>query len=209
MRPTFIEGHRNVLAFGAHPDDLEVGAGGTLARFVADGATVTMVVVSVSNQFEVRLAEAKAGAARIGADLRIVFGAGTSRIEDLGMHELVARFDRLVDELAPDLVISHGAENLHWDHHLVHRATLSALRRTRCDVLTYDASPALGANARTIGPCLVDISATIETKLEAIAAHASQFTPDAVAGRRDAARALGRLCGAAYAESFEVLRLHV
>ncbi len=56
-----------VLAFGAHPDDLEVGAGGLLARLSDEGAQVTMVVVSIPGQTEKRRAEAHAGAEIIDA----------------------------------------------------------------------------------------------------------------------------------------------
>ncbi len=196
-----------VLAFGAHPDDLEVGAGGLIARLAAEGASVTMVVSSIPNRFPERLAEARAGAATLGARLVLLRDDDLSRLEDLAMHELVATYDRLVDEVRPELVITHQVSDLHWDHFLVHRATISALRRAPCDLLAYEASPALGAHARTVGPCFVDISSAIETKLAAIACHATQFSPHAVEGRRDAARATGQLCGARYAEAYQPLRL--
>jgi LmbE family N-acetylglucosaminyl deacetylase len=201
--------YHRVLAFGAHPDDLEVGAGGLIARLVAGGSAVTMVVASVPSRYEVRLAEAHAGAARLGASL--VFGVGDRevRVGEIAMHALVARFDELVAEHAPDLVITHGASDLHWEHFLVHRATLSAVRRCPCDMLAYNASPDLGPLVRTTGGAFVDITATIETKLEAIAVHASQVGDRTLASRRDQMRAAGRLCGVTYAEMFDVLRLRV
>ena len=200
---------RNVVAFGAHPDDLEVGAGGLLARLARAGDSVTMVVCSIPNRFEQRLAEARAGAAALGVQLELLDGHGISRLEDLPMHALVARFDQLFDTLAPELVITHNASDLHWDHTLVHRATLAAARRSRCDLLAYAASPALGANARPIGTCFADITSTIDVKLAAIAAHASQFTTASVEGRRDIARAIGQLTGVRYAEAFEPLRVFI
>jgi N-acetylglucosamine malate deacetylase 1 len=206
MRSLVSPGGR-VLAFGAHPDDLEVGAGGLIARLVAEGASVTMVVSSIPNRYPERLAEARAGASLLGARLVLVRDAATSRLEDLAMHELVATYDRLIDEVQPELVLTHQVSDLHWDHFLVHRATISALRRAACDLFAYEASPALGAHARTVGPCFVDISSVIDTKLAAIAAHATQFSRAAVESRRDVARATGRLCGASYAEAYDVLRL--
>src|SRR5213076_1301894 len=49
-----------VLAFGAHPDDLEVGAGGLLARLSEQGAEVTLAIVSIPNNTAERRVEAKA-----------------------------------------------------------------------------------------------------------------------------------------------------
>lgn len=200
---------RSVLAFGAHPDDIEVGAGGLIARMVAHGTRVVMVVVSVPNQFETRMAEAKEGAARLGAELVVLHDRDVSRIEELAMHELVAAFDRLVAERAPDLVITHAVRDLHQDHTAVNRATISALRRTPCDLIAYMASPDLGSQARPVGQCFADISSTIDAKLHAMGAHASQLSPRTLESRRDAARANGRLCGTTYAEAFELLRLRL
>mgnify|MGYP001550570847 CR=1 FL=1 len=201
-----IAPERRVLAFGAHPDDLEAGAGGLIARLVAAGAPVTMAVSSIPNRYPERLAEARAGAARLGAELVMLRDDAASRVEDRPMHELVARLEEIVERVMPDLVITHGASDTHWDHFLVHRASLSAIRRTRCDVVMYDAGPPLTARLR--GGLYVDIEAVIETKLAAIAEHRSQFSAAAVEGRREAARAIGAMCGLRYAEVYEPLRMY-
>jgi LmbE family N-acetylglucosaminyl deacetylase len=198
-----------VLAFGAHPDDIEIGAGGLLARLSAEGADVTMAVCSVPNNFEVRTREAKAGAEAIGAELMILFEDRPSRVEDHPMYELVRRFDRLVGDLRPDLVITHSANDLHWDHGLVHRATVSALRRTPCDLLAFLSSPEMNAHARCVGECFADVSTSIDKKLAAISCHTSQLEKFDLESSRDLARAMGRISGYEYAEAYQVLRVRV
>ena len=198
-----------VLAFGAHPDDLEVGAGGLLARLSEEGADVTMAIVSIPNQPEQRRAEARAGAEVIDAELFILFDDKPCRVEDIPMHELVRRMDQLVGDVRPDLVITHSAFDLHWDHGLVNRATVSALRRTPCDLLAFLSSPEMNAQARAVGQCFADITETIETKLRAIGAHTSQVPKLDLESSRDLARAMGRISGYAYAESYEVLRVRI
>lgn len=198
-----------VLAFGAHPDDLEVGAGGLLARLSDEGADVTMVVVSIPNQREQRHAEARAGAELIDADLFILFDDKPCRVEDIPMHELVRRMDQVVGDVRPDLVITHSAFDLHWDHGLVNRATVSALRRTPCDLLAFLSSPEMNAQARAVGQCFADITQTIDTKLRAIGAHASQATRLDLESSRDLARAMGRISGYQYAEAYEALRMRI
>lgn len=199
-----------VLAFGAHPDDLEIGAGGLLARLAMEGADITMAVCTVPNQPEIRRAEAAAGAKTIGAELRILFDdKETCRVEDIPMYELVRRFDQLVGDLRPDLVITHSSNDLHWDHGLVHKATVSALRRTPCDLLAYLSSPENNAHARCMGECFADITSSIDRKLEAIRCHASQIGKFDVESARDYARGMGRISGYEYAESFSVLRVRV
>lgn len=198
-----------VLAFGAHPDDLEIGAGGLLARLSAEGADVTMAVVAVPNNFDVRKQEARAGADVVGAELMVLFNDKPVRVEDIPMYELVRRFDQLVGDLHPDLVITHSANDLHWDHGLVHKATISALRRTPCDLLAYLSSPEMNAHARCVGECFADVSTSIDTKLNAIKCHQSQLAKFDLESSRDLARAMGRISGYEYAEAYQVLRVRV
>src|SRR5205085_1244375 len=136
---------------------VEVGAGGLLARLAREGAAVTIATVSVPNRGEERRAEAEASAAILGASLHILYTERPCRVEDIPMHELVRRFDNLIGDIRPDLVITHSAHDLHWDHSLVNRATVSALRRTPCDLLAFLSSPEMNAQSRSIGQCFADI----------------------------------------------------
>jgi len=198
-----------VLAFGAHPDDLEVGAGGLLARLVEEGADVVGAVVSVPSLLEARMREAEAGAAVLGFKLVVLNPGRPCRVEDIQMYELVRQMDAMVGDVRPDLVITHSAHDLHWDHGLVSRATVSALRRWPCDLLAYLSSYEMNAqlSSRAMGPCFADVTRTIDKKVRAIAAHPSQLAHVDVESSRDLARAMGRLAGVEYAEAYEVLRL--
>ncbi|HEY2746418.1 MAG TPA: PIG-L deacetylase family protein [Polyangia bacterium] len=198
-----------VLAFGAHPDDLEVGAGGLLSRLASRGVQVTAAVCSLPSLSEERTKEARRGAEILGAKLMILNPDKKSRVEDIPMHQLVAQMDTLVNDIRPDLVITHSAHDMHWDHSLVNRATVSALRRMPCNLLAYVSSYEMNAqnSTRAVGQCFADISETIERKVEAIAAHASQLPNMDLDSTRDLARAMGRLAGVQFAEAYEVLRL--
>ncbi len=209
MNRSLQETGGRVLAFGAHPDDLEVGAGGLLARLSDEDADVTLVIVSIPNQPEQRRAEAVAAAELIDANVFVLYEDKPCRVEDIPMHELVRRMDNIVGDVRPDLVITHSANDLHWDHGLVNRATVSALRRTPCDLLAYLSSPEMNAQSRSLGNCFADISQYVETKLDAISCHKSQLPRLDLESSRDLARAMGRISGYGYAECYEVLRVRI
>lgn len=209
MNRILEEAGGRVLAFGAHPDDLEVGAGGLLARLSAHGAEVTLAIVSIPNHTAQRRAEAEAAAELIDADLFVLYEDKACRVEDIAMHELVRRFDQIVGDARPDLVITHSANDLHWDHGLVNRATVSALRRTPCDLLAYLSSPEMNAQARAVGNCFADITGYVDTKLAAIACHKSQLERLDLESSRDLARAMGRISGFQDAEAYESLRVRI
>jgi LmbE family N-acetylglucosaminyl deacetylase len=168
-----------------------------------------MAVVSVPSQADARLREAREGARTLGAKLVVLYESRPCRVEDIPMHELVGRFDTLVGDLRPDLVITHSAHDLHWDHGLVHRATVSSLRRTPCDLLAFLSSPEMNAQSRSLGQCFADISSTIDTKLAAISAHRTQLPKLDLESSRDLARAMGRISGFEFAEAYEVLRMKI
>lgn len=195
-----------VLVFGAHPDDAELGAGGTLARLTRGGTQVTIVVASVPSHYDVRVKEAARGAEILGAQLVILFPQPI-RVEEVPMYRLVGAMDEVVERFRPDLAFVHSLSDLHWDHGLVTRAALSSLRRVPSNLLAFSSSYELNSQARTIGECFIDVTDTIETKLEAISAHVSQSRGIDLESTRNYARAMGRKCGALSAEVFEVLRL--
>jgi LmbE family N-acetylglucosaminyl deacetylase len=156
-----------------------------------------------------RTSEARAGAEKMGVKLFILNPDKPSRVEDIPMHALVAQMDMLVNDVQPDLVITHSAHDLHWDHGLVNRATVSSLRRWPCNLLAYVSSYEMNAQVttRTFGQCFADVTETIDRKVEAINAHTSQVAKMDLESTRDLARAMGRLAGVEYAEAYEVLRL--
>ena len=200
---------KTVLAIGAHPDDLEIGAGGTLARFARAGARTVMAVVSIPSNYDIRLAEAREGAKIIGAELRVLLEGGCRRVEDLKNYELVALLDRLVHDVAPAAVITHGTADFHRDHLIVHNACLPTQRLRYFDFFCFHPAMCRPVPTAFHPRAYVDVSDTIETKMAAIMAHDSQF-----GGRRlstdmyrEIAHVQGRMVGVEYAEGLDVLRM--
>lgn len=201
-------GH-TVVALGAHPDDNELGIGGTLAALSRGGARVVMVSCSVPNDYETRYAEAQTAAAILGCELRILLEGGCRRIEDVKHHELVGLLDKLVRELAPAALLTHGPTDFHRDHVALYHAAVSAQRLSSFDFYSYVPTMCRPVPVPFQPRAYVDISHTIGRKIQAIAAHRSQFGARGVDIElyRDIARVNGRMCGVQYAEGLDVGRL--
>ena len=112
-------------------------------------------------------------------------------------------------DLAPAAVLSHGGAEFHRDHVIVHEAALAAQRLRYFDFFTYQPNFCRPVPVAFQARAFVDISETIETKMRAIDAHASQFAQRGIATDifREMARLAGRLVGVQYAEGLDVGRL--
>jgi LmbE family N-acetylglucosaminyl deacetylase len=198
-------GH-TVLAIGAHPDDIELGIGGTLALLTGAGVKVVMGIVSAPANYETRVAEAEESAAILGCELRVLLKDGCKRIEDLKHYELVGLLDGLVRECKPAAVLTHGPTDFHRDHVMVYETTLSAQRLAQFDLYSYAPTMTRPVPVTFQPRAYIDISATIGTKLKAIAAHKSQFFSRGLTFEfyRDMARLNGRMAGVEYAEALDV-----
>jgi LmbE family N-acetylglucosaminyl deacetylase len=201
---------RTVLAIGAHPDDLELAVGGTLARLAAAGARVVMAVISIPSDYATRLAEARRAAEILGCELRVMMnGHGPQRVDDLKTYELVGMLDQLVRELEPAAVLTHSASEFHRDHVNVHNACVSTQRLRQFDFFSYSPTMCRPVPVQFHPRLYVNVSATIEKKMQAIEAHASQFGSRGIGTElyRDVARLNGRMVGVDYAEGLDVGRM--
>lgn len=202
-------GGRTVLAIGAHPDDLELAIGGTLARLVRESARVVMAVVSIPGEFARRLAEAREAAAILGCELRLLVEDGCARIDDIKGYQLVGMLDSLVRELQPAAVLTHSASEFHRDHVAVHNACLSTQRLRLFDFFQFSPTMTRAVPVSFYPRAYVDISTTIDAKMRAIEAHSSQFGARGLEAEmyRDLARLNGRMVGVKYAEGLDIGRM--
>jgi N-acetylglucosamine malate deacetylase 1 len=197
---------RTVLAVGAHPDDIELGVGGTIAVLTNAGVKVVMAIVSVPAAYDVRVAEANDSSAILGCELRILQQGGCKRIEDLKNYQLVELLDALVKEFRPAAVLTHGPTDFHRDHVTLYHAMVSTQRIAQFDLYSYVPTMTRPVPVPFEPNAYVDISSTMDTKLRAIAAHKSQFYSRGLPFEfyRDLARVNGRMVGVDYAEALAI-----
>lgn len=196
-----------VLAFGAHPDDIEIGMGGTIARHASAGDRVVMVVVTIPNNREVRRDEAERAAGVLGADLTIL----DIPLDELGhSRTIVKRFDKLLETVNPDVIYTHWNMDSHQDHNAVSLATITASRDNTCAVLMYEQTIPGGIVPWAFrAQSYVDISPYMPMKMESIAMHKSQVRANGdlwIQGVKGRAMYRGYQVNAEFAEAFEVVK---
>ncbi len=220
----------DILAFGAHPDDVELGCGGTIAKEIANGKKVGIIDLTrgelgTRGSAEIRDQEAKNAAAILGVSIR----------ENLNMRDGFFVNDeenqlaviKMIRKYQPEIVLCNAIDDRHIDHakgsKLVADACfLSGLRRIET---SYDNTNQLAWRPKNVfhyiqwkslkPDFLVDVSGFNDIRIKAIMAYDSQFynpntkepeTPIATRNFLDSlkyrAQDLGRLIGVDYAEGF-------
>ena len=213
-----------ILAVGAHPDDVELGCGGLLLAMQGRGYRFAILDLTAGEMGsrgtrELRAREAKAAADALGASARECLELPDSRLRPTdGALRLMVEAIR---KWRPKLIVSMDPADHHPDHaatgEIVQRAAfLAALERFEAEgephrarrVIRYSRHPWFRPSF------VVDISEVVDRKLEAIRCYASQFTraapgaktPISEPGFEDDLRAFwrhhGRGIGAHYAEPF-------
>jgi LmbE family N-acetylglucosaminyl deacetylase len=122
-------GPLQILCLGAHSDDLEIGCGGTVLRFLAERiAVVHWVVLGCSGERSIE-AQRSAESLLAGAKQKQV---EIHRFRDgffpyVGL-EIKEAFEKLKDQVSPDLIFTHTRADLHQDHRLVNELTWNTFR---------------------------------------------------------------------------------
>ena len=186
---------QSALAIGAHPDDIEFGSAGTLARWAREGCQVTMLVVTdgskgtwdpnldPSELVTTRQAEQQAAAEIIGATSVMHLDYVDGELEYT--VDLRREMCRYIRELRPEVVLSHDPwkrYQLHPDHRATGWAVMDGVVSAR-DHLFY---PEQGLDAHRPGAVLLwsadepdhweDIAGEFPAKIAALLSHSSQGT---------------------------------
>jgi len=190
----------DVIAVGAHPDDVEIACGGTLARLVHQGYHVGIIDLTDGEPTpkspgpEVRLAEAQAAAAALGVHQRITLDLPNRRLFD--SFEARVALAKEFRKYRPKIVIGFGdktplASPDHWQAMLITYAAVFYSRLTKWDE-HFDGLPVHAVSAQLYfrlafepqtlvgypSHFTADISETLETKIDSIRCYATQFPPE-------------------------------
>lgn len=222
-----FDGKGPVLVVAPHPDDEVLGVGGTMARLADQGAEIHVAIVTAGQpprfseaQAQTVRAEAAAAHAALGIAQTHWLGAPAAALDQHAHAALNGLIGDLVRQLDPHTIFAPHPGDIHLDHQLSFLSTLVAARphqaRYPARVLAYETLSETNWNAPYLTPAFlpnvfVDISATLDRKLEAFALFASQQRAAPHERSVAALRALAILRGATVhrsaAEAFVAIRI--
>jgi len=196
---------KRVLAIGAHPDDVEIGCGGALAKHHADRDVLRILTLSrgaAGGDVNIRAVEAQDAARLLNAKLEMANLRDTSITDGA---ETISIIEKAIRELQATHVYTHSLEDTHQDHRAVHAASLVAARGVP-NVYCYQ-TPSSTVEFKPHR--FVDITHFIEKKIDLIGAYKSQvdrmesIQPDVIVST---ARYWGRFAGYVLAEPLRIVR---
>lgn len=225
----------DILAFGAHPDDVELGCSGTLAKLINEGKKVAVVDLT---QGELGTRGTNITRAEEAAEATKILGISARenlRMKDgflLNTEEYQMQIVKMIRKYQPEIVFANAIEDRHPDHakasKLVSDACfLSGLVKIETEIEGEDQKAWRPKHVfhyiqwKNIQPdFVVDISDFMDKKIETCLAYKTQFydpdskepmtpiaTKDFLESLTYRAQDLGRLAGVAYAEGFTSERL--
>lgn len=224
----------DILCITAHPDDVEIGMGGTVLKHVAQGHTVGLVELTggelgTRGSAEIRKQEATAAAKLLGVKFRYQLGLRDAffRKDEESLLKVVVALRRH----RPRVVLTNAIHDRHPDHgrgaSLVAEATfLSGLRRIPTE---YDGKAQEAFRPVTVLHCIqdrwvdpdlvIDVTDFWERKMEVLKCFSSQFydpkstepvspisVPEFLPTLQGRALDMGRLVGSTYGEGYTVMR---
>ena len=221
-----------VLVVAAHPDDEVLGCGGTIARMTQEGHDVYIAILGegVTSRYQQReqadqvLVKAlhtcsQKVAELLGARDLFLHSLPDNRFDTVPLLDVIKIIEEQVELLQPQIIYTHHGGDLNIDHVVVHRAVLTAARplvghpvnKIYAFEVPSSTEWAFGQFQPAFRPnVFVDISATLETKVQAMEVYESEAQPfphpRSPAALQAVARRWGSAVGFEAAEAFELSR---
>jgi LmbE family N-acetylglucosaminyl deacetylase len=201
-----------ILVFGAHPDDIEIGMGGTITKLVKLGHDVIMVIATLPN---FTIADNKDERKLEAISSATILGCNIPEFLDLAQEDIVfgRRMVTLVDSLIKkyntSTVYTQWIGDSHQDHQILTQSVIAASRDLN-NLYMYETTIPGGLTEKAFRPQLyVDITKEMENKTKSLKCFKSQnlrcgpFWIDAIVGR---SIYRGYQMNTKYAEAFEIVK---
>ncbi|RMF93411.1 MAG: PIG-L family deacetylase [Candidatus Schekmanbacteria bacterium] len=200
-----------ILAIGSHPDDIEVGCGGTLKKYAQKGDEIYYLIMTMGEQGgdpQVRKKEQEEAARIMG--VKKIFWGGLEDTKIDSRLSTIQKVESVIKEVKPVFTFTHYYNDTHQDHRHLSNAVISAARYAK-NVLFYE-----GPTTQDFSPTIFsDIEKVLDIKIALVKAHASQVMRTNIAGISiedivlSTANFRGTLARVKYAEGFVPLRVFI
>jgi len=226
-----------ILAVGAHPDDIDFSASGTIAKWIKEGAKVYYLICTNGNKgsddpkmthqklARIRKNEQLAAAKILGVKKVYFLGYNDTQLENnISLKEKIVRVIRkvrpnIVFTLDPTMIYSRKRGYInHSDHRACGQATLDAVFPLARDRLSFLHHEKLGLKPHKVEEVylsnfddpdtFVNITGTMNIKLKTLKAHASQISEENLKRVKKWSSLLGRKKGYKFAEAFRKIKIN-
>jgi len=219
---------KRILVIAAHADDEVLGAGGTIARHVAEGDVVHLILMadgvrSRANASEADLARrlnaSECAQTILGISTYHCLGLQDNRMDSVPLLDIVQMLEKVMEEIQPSVIYTHHFGDLNIDHRLTHTAVMTACRpRPKLfvrEIYGFEVLSSTEWGTPHESPFLptffVDISKYLRTKIKALKSYMDEMR-DAPHSRsiehvKSLARHRGYSIGVDNAEAFAVYRI--
>lgn len=228
---------QTVLAVGAHPDDIDFSAAGTIAKWIKEGATVYYLICTNGNKGsdDPKMTHKKLARIRRKEQLTAARILGVKKVFFLNYEDgalenslhLKEKIARVIRETKPNIVITidplmvysqkRGYIN-HSDHRACGQATLDAIYPLARDRLSFPHHERRGFKPHKVEEVYLtnfdkrdtffNITKTIDLKIEAIKAHKSQASEETIKRIKEWSRQTGKQKGFKFGEGFKRIKIN-
>jgi LmbE family N-acetylglucosaminyl deacetylase len=221
-----------LLVVVAHPDDEVLGCGATIARLTQEGHEVYIAILGegITSRYQQReqvdrsLVEALHARGRQVAELLgvrdlFLYNLPDNRFDTVPLLDVVKIIEELIERLKPEAIYTHHGGDLNIDHMVTHRAVLTATRPVADqpvqEIYAFEVPSSTEWTFGQFQPAFrpnvfMDISDTLEAKVQAMALYESEVRPfphpTSSVALRASARRWGSMAGVEAAEAFELIR---
>jgi len=212
---------KNIMAIGAHPDDIEFGCSGTLYNHIQRGDNVTVVVMTNTESVDGvtgKVLRTKKQNQKETINSSKVLGCTAKFLPFTDLHipfsfSSVSKLDNLIRKYNVDTIYTHWAGDANQDHIATFKITMAAARYVP-NVFCYEQIPIPRVSENEMGAhYYVNITDSFDKKIEASLCHKSQFKKysslgfDVVDNLKTLARFRGIQANCKYAEAFQVIKM--